>query len=177
MPLPAAITGIIVTGTYLAADGTPLAGTVSFVPSFVATTDGAIFPLAPVETTLDVDGAFAVELAATDDTSWDHPDFVYVVTEAIVGAAVRAYSIEVPAASAGGELDLSTVTPVAVPGAGSPYAADTAVVHLAGTETITGAKTFTAAVTVQPPTSGGHPTTKTYMDDALAVLVVDGGTA
>jgi len=38
------------------------------------------------------------------------------------------------------------------------------VVHLAGTETITGSKTFTASPTVPAPSSGLHAATKTYVD-------------
>ena len=41
---------------------------------------------------------------------------------------------------------------------------DTAVVHLAGTETIAGAKTFSSAVTVVAPTDAAHATTKSYVD-------------
>jgi hypothetical protein len=41
---------------------------------------------------------------------------------------------------------------------------DAAVVHLAGSETITGAKTFSASPSVPTPTTAGHATTKAYVD-------------
>src|SRR6478735_3190034 len=43
-------------------------------------------------------------------------------------------------------------------------ATDTLVVHLAGTETITGNKTATGTFTVQTPTVSGHAATKGYVD-------------
>lgn len=41
---------------------------------------------------------------------------------------------------------------------------DADVVHLAGTETISGAKTFSSAPTVPTPSASGHATTKAYVD-------------
>lgn len=146
MPIPAGITPITVTGTYLAADGTARAGTVSFVPSIPAAdpTDKAILPLYPTTVTL-VNGMFSVILAATDDPQWAAPGWTYEVTEKITGAVARVYSIEVPAASAGGTLDLASAAPVAAVPSVAPYAIDTAVVHKSGAETITGDKTFSGA--------------------------------
>lgn len=43
-------------------------------------------------------------------------------------------------------------------------ASDAAVVHLAGTETITGGKTFSLSPTVPTPTASGHAVTKSYVD-------------
>ena len=45
---------------------------------------------------------------------------------------------------------------------------DDAVVHLAGTETITGSKTFSAAPSVPTPTSAGQVATKGYVDSSVA---------
>lgn len=45
-------------------------------------------------------------------------------------------------------------------------ASDALVVHKAGAETVTGAKTFSASPTVPAPSSGGHAATKTYVDAA-----------
>lgn len=50
----------------------------------------------------------------------------------------------------------------------SAKADDSAVVHLAGTETITGSKTFSAAPSVPAPSSGGHAANKTYVDGVAA---------
>ena len=49
---------------------------------------------------------------------------------------------------------------------GAPADAD--VVKLAGVQTITGGKTFTASPTVPVPTSDGHAARKKYVDDAVA---------
>ncbi len=61
-----------------------------------------------------------------------------------------------------------------VPGLASK-ADDTSVVHLAGTETITGAKSFSAAPTVPTPTLDGHATTKAYVDTQVASATVADG--
>lgn len=45
---------------------------------------------------------------------------------------------------------------------------DSAVVHIAGTETITGAKTFSASPIVPSPTSGTQAANKTYVDTAVS---------
>ena len=47
---------------------------------------------------------------------------------------------------------------------------DSAVVHLAGTETITGAKTFSASPVVPAPTASGHAATKSYVDSATRTI-------
>jgi hypothetical protein len=47
---------------------------------------------------------------------------------------------------------------------------DNAVVHLAGTETITGTKSFSAAPTVPTPTSSGQIANKGYVDSAVSTV-------
>jgi hypothetical protein len=54
-----------------------------------------------------------------------------------------------------------------VPGLSSK-ASDAAVVHLSGTETITGAKTFSASPIVPAPSNGGDAANKTYVDNTIA---------
>lgn len=44
---------------------------------------------------------------------------------------------------------------------------DSDVVHIAGTETITGDKTFSGVLSAQTPTSGSHVATKKYVDDSI----------
>lgn len=53
---------------------------------------------------------------------------------------------------------------------------DSAVVHIAGNESITGNKTFQASPLVPAPTLGSHATTKTYVDNAVAAGVPDATT-
>lgn len=50
----------------------------------------------------------------------------------------------------------------------SAKADDNAVLHLAGAETVTGSKTFSASPTVPAPSSGDHATNKTYVDGVAA---------
>ncbi len=107
MSIPAAITPITVTGTFIAADGSPQRGYVHFTPSIVAKTPGAVMPKSRLSVRLDADGELSVPLASTDDPQWSAPGFTYRVVEEFSGAEDRAYWIEVPAASSGGNLDLT----------------------------------------------------------------------
>jgi hypothetical protein len=127
MAIPAGITAITVTGTYLAPDGTPLSGYVVFTPSIKAadSTDNAIVPAVPYKVTLDEDGAFSEALMATDDPQWNDAGWTYQVQEVITTAQgttkKTTYNIEVPAASAGGALDLADAAVVDLPGTPSQY--------------------------------------------------------
>lgn len=125
MPIPAGITSITVTGTFVDASGVPLAGYVLFTPSITAAdpTDNAIVPMAPVRANLDTNGAISVALAATDDTTWAVPGWTYSVKVHLNTANVadRTYNIEVPAASAGGTLDLADAIEVDNPGVSTPF--------------------------------------------------------
>jgi|GEM_PF-515752 len=55
----------------------------------------------------------------------------------------------------------------------STKADDSAVVHTSGTETVGGAKTFAVSPTVPTPTSGGHATTKSYVDATVSAGAPD----
>jgi hypothetical protein len=68
--------------------------------------------------------------------------------------------------NADGSLKSSAVT-------ASGAAADTAVVHNSGTETITGTKTFLASPVVPTPSLPGHAATKGYADSAAAAGTPD----
>jgi hypothetical protein len=122
MAIPAGITSVTVTNTYVDAAGNPLSGYVTFTPSITAMTDDYTVPKVPVRATLDADGEISVTLAATDDTDWEASDFTYTVQEVIGGNVKRTFSIEVPVAAAGSGLDLSTVTPVDNPTVPPSYA-------------------------------------------------------
>jgi len=120
---PTNLTMITVTGRYLTADGAAAAGRVKFTPS-VPTADGSgdpavIFPLAPVVVTLDGDGAFTTELAATDDADLSPNGFTYLVVEAITGAPQRAYSIALPGSDT--TVDLAGLAPVVPVTEVTPY--------------------------------------------------------
>lgn len=127
MSIPAGITGITVTGKYVAPDGTALTGYVVFTPSINAadSTDNAIVPAVPYKVTLDGTGSFSKVLAATDDTTWNAPGWTYQVQEVLTapqgGITRNTYNIEVPTASGGGALDLADALVVTLPGTPSQY--------------------------------------------------------
>jgi len=54
---------------------------------------------------------------------------------------------------------------------------DTTVVHLAGNETITGAKTFTSSPSVPTPTNSGHAASKQYVDTTVGSSAPDATTS
>jgi hypothetical protein len=121
--IPDSITAITVSGSFLGADGSARSGYVTFTPSVVGNTEGVILPVAATKVELDENGAFEVDLMATDDPDWEAPDFTYEVTETICGSVktTRTYNIEVPAASPDGALDLALVAPVSTPGTPTNY--------------------------------------------------------
>lgn len=124
MAIPAGITAITVTGTYVGSDGTPLSGYLVFTPSVAAldTTDNAIVPMYPTKVTLDVSGSFSVDLVATDDPQWENPGWTYQVTERITGAPKRTYNIELPAASTD-PIGITDLEPVSAPQISSQFLA------------------------------------------------------
>lgn len=68
-----------------------------------------------------------------------------------------------------------TLKPSAVSASGA--ATDSTVVHTSGAESIAGTKTFQASPVVPAPTLGGHATTKTYVDGAVAAGAPDATTS
>jgi hypothetical protein len=113
MPFPTNWTKVTVTGKYIDLDGNPLTGTVSFVPANVpALVDAGlltvIFPKT-LQATLDSNGAFSIQLPATNDPDIAPTGFTYTVNETF-GNYYRTYSISVPYDSA--PLDISTILPV-----------------------------------------------------------------
>lgn len=121
MALPENISTVTVTGTFLSASGAPLTGHIGFTPSVPVTTasgeTGVVFLARPTQVRL-VDGAFTIDLPATD-ADLQPSGFTYLVQE-IVGSAGREYSIELPAATP--SVDLAEVSPVTPVTAVSEYA-------------------------------------------------------
>lgn len=161
MTLPGNITTIRVTGQFLSPTGTPIQGTVAFVPSVDLTDTGAavLIPSGRVTVTLDTNGAFSVVLPATDDPDLQPTGWTYTVLERVADLG-RSYSISLPSALAP-TVDLSTLAPVAsVVPVLNP-------VTLTGAQTITGVKTFTASPIVPNPTTGLQAANKEYVDAGL----------
>ncbi len=120
MALPGNLTTITVTGTFLAADGSPCAGMVTFTPSTVLTdaTGPAIFPLIPVRVTLDSSGTLSVILPVTSDTDLSPGGWSYKIEELITASqpapqppvtVTRSYAVALPS-SLGSTVDLAALT-------------------------------------------------------------------
>lgn len=116
MPTPEGLNTTLLHGLYVEPDatGTPLQGTLSFTPnpSFIMfPTENTI--VAGTETaTLDVNGEFTIELVSTDNTG-SNPgpgDWLYTVTERIIGQRQRTYNIALPH-NGGVTIELADITP------------------------------------------------------------------
>ena len=118
MAIPANLSTIIVTGTYIDIAGNPIAGQVKFTPRAVIkdTTLNYILINSTITVTLDSNGSFSKSLIVSDDPDASPVGFTYYVEEAFVGG--RSYDMLLPAGTAGGTLDLADVSP-AVANSGS----------------------------------------------------------
>lgn len=121
MVLPVDYNTVTITGRYVYLDGTPAVGTVRFTGKVVATsgaTNTVILP-STVVANLDVDGAFTVQLPATDDPDVLPNNWTYSVEERFNNGGGRKYDIDVPVSAT--SIDLSEVAPV-TPASGDPTA-------------------------------------------------------
>jgi hypothetical protein len=115
---------VVLTGTYIAADGTgPAAGIVSFTPNAILA-DGTSTPPdmvvpKPLTVVLGAGGSFSATLMATDDPHLSPSGWAYTVVETIIGYSQRTYLIQLPAAQT--PIDLSTVAPLSTPPAQVAY--------------------------------------------------------
>jgi len=109
-----AFTSIIVTGQYLeTGTGAPQEGRVTFLataPMRQAATNQTISPT-QLTVELDDDGAFSVELYATNDTQTIPQGVQYEVTERIRGAVLNKYFISIDKDAIGGTVDLADLVP------------------------------------------------------------------
>ena len=165
-----AFTTVTVTRDYNLADGTDPAGTVTFTPTAVMV-NGPTVVTAPVVARLDVDGLLSIQLAANTDPGTIPTGSYYLVQE-LIGGVARSYYVQIRH-DAGLSVNLASLEPtltisppdaVTVSTLLATKANDNAVVHLAGTETVTGAKTFTSAPVVP---------TNSFPESAVAGLVSD----
>lgn len=111
LTIPSRIATVRVTGTYLMPDGTPLSGHVEFSPPTLITFSGAdVFVAGPLVATLDENGAFSVELPATDNPDMNPSDWAWVVREQLDGVRRnRKYVVYLPASRVA--VDLADVAP------------------------------------------------------------------
>ncbi|MFI5808872.1 collagen-like protein [Streptomyces sp. NPDC051561] len=109
--LPESIPTVKVTGRYLAPDGTPLTGAVTFRAPAVLTFGAADVILGgPVTVRLDAAGVVTVILPATDAPGMDPAGWAYTVTEQLAGVpSNRSYNVLLPAAQR--TVDLADIAP------------------------------------------------------------------
>ena len=165
-----------VADTVYLADGTPAQGTLIITwPAFV-TGSGAAVAAGNTNVTLAANGTFSVALVPNAGAT---PAGVYYTVVYQIGPGeVRTEYWVVPTTSPANLAAVRTT-----PGSGQAQPAvsmqyvnsalatkadDDAVVHLAGTETISGTKTFAAAPSVPAPTSAGQVANKGYVDSSVA---------
>lgn len=172
--MPAGITTITLSGTYLRGNLTPAAGSVTFVPSTtVADPSGpAIVATGIVSCPLDATGSFSTTLAATDDVATSPSGWLYTVVEQIDGT-VRSYQITLPHAAP--TVNIASLSPASTVPLSFSYATTAqllAKIDRTG-DTMTGPLTLAGA-----PTTSLQAATKAYVDalGAGPFLPLAGGT-
>jgi hypothetical protein len=165
-----------VADTVYAADGSHATGNLIITwPPFI-TAGGAAVAAGTTNTALGTNGALSVGLVPNAGAA---PAGVYYTVVYQIGPGqVRTEYWVVPTTSPANLAAVRTTPgagvagqPVSLQYVNSSLAAkanDNAVVHLAGTETITGTKTFSAAPSVPAPTSTGQVANKAYVDTAIS---------
>lgn len=175
-----------VADTVFRANGTPAQGTVLISwPAFTSATGEAI---AAGRTTVTVGPNGAIDVPLVPNTGSTPSSFYTVVLKLDDGATATEYwtvpstgattvaairSKVVPASVAAqfvGRDYVDTADSATASGLTAALAAkasDTAVVHYAGDETITGAKTFSASPVVPTPTAAAHAANRGYVDTAV----------
>lgn len=166
-----------VADTVYRADGTPASGTVIIAwPAFV-TAAGSAVAAGSTNVTLSTNGALSVALAA--NAGANPPGTYYTVVYQLQPSEVRTEYWVVPSSSSPVNLAAVRTTPgsgTAAQAASMQYvntalatkANDNAVVHVSGSETISGTKTFATAPSVPTPQNTGDVANKAYVDSAVA---------
>ncbi|MDT0432814.1 collagen-like domain-containing protein [Streptomyces salyersiae] len=109
--LPDNIPAVTVTGRFLTPAGVPLTGRITFrAPSLITLPEYDVVLGGPVTVALDAQGAFMVELLATDTPGMDPADWSYTVTEQLTGVpSNRTYQILLPAETS--TVDIADIAP------------------------------------------------------------------
>jgi hypothetical protein len=156
------------------ADGTPAQGVLLISwPAFTTAGGQAVGP-GSTSATLGSGGALSVNLAPNAGST---PASTFYTVVYQLGTEIKTEYWVVPTTSPATLAQVRTalgLTNSAVQAASQQYvnnavatkASDSAVVHLAGSETITGTKQFSVAPTVPTPTSANQAANKAYVDSA-----------
>jgi hypothetical protein len=114
VPLPDGLATIVLTGTYLAADGSPLGGQVSFTPSSVLSdaTGQVIISGTAVAVRLGPAGSFSISLPCTDDGGLAPSGWQWHARVDVTGAET-AFWFEFPSSLAPAA-DMTEITPLPV---------------------------------------------------------------
>ncbi|MET9360387.1 hypothetical protein ABZX93_05710 [Streptomyces sp. NPDC006632] len=113
--LPAGVPSVHLTGRFIAPNGKPLTGSLTFAPPSVLTmpdADTIANTVAVVEIAKEDNGSFAVDLIATDAPGMSPRGWSYQVTEKLKGAQIRQYHIMLPERPGGEPVDLADLAPV-----------------------------------------------------------------
>jgi hypothetical protein len=171
-----ALTSVI--DTVYMADGSTAEGVLVITwPAFVGASGSAVAAGA-LNVTLGSGGALSVELAT--NAGANPANVYYTVVYQLQPSEVRTEYWVVPASSPATLAQVRTTPgsgtaaqPVSMQYVNSALAGkanDSAVVHLAGTETVTGSKSFAAPPNVPTPVGTGDVTNKAYVDAAIATV-------
>jgi hypothetical protein len=103
---------VTLTGTYLGIGGAPASGSVEIVPSVKRIVDagGDVILSGRLTATLDEDGAFSIDLPATDDDRLNPTGFGYTVIVRLRNGQHPAVALQLPATP--DAVDMADVTPV-----------------------------------------------------------------
>jgi hypothetical protein len=163
VPLPAGITPITVTGTYLNGDGTPATGRVTFTPTTTVTDPSgpAIFPTLAVTAVLDATGHFSVILGATDDATTQPAGWLYQVIETINKVTRPSYLIALPHTTT--LVDMASLSPQVAQPPSYGYAT---IAQLLAKLDLTGGTMTGPLNLAADPTTNLQAATKHYVDNA-----------
>lgn len=142
MPTPP-ITYRAVQGTYESPDGSPVAGTLRFVPSATVydSTGNVVVPPTPLLAVLDGSGAFSINLPCTDATGTSPTGWVWQLSELFAGGREVAFQLPESAPPA---TDITDLIPVEAVPAVFAYASQGSVAALDARVTALEAYDFTA---------------------------------
>lgn len=101
MALPASLSTVTVTGTYVDLIGNPVRGSITFEPQTILkeTTLNVIIMPVHILKTLDATGSFTITIPVTSDTDVTPQPFVYTITENFTSG--RTFQIALPLSVAG----------------------------------------------------------------------------